>query len=568
MLPVQLVTFAPMTINVWLPKLILCFLFCFTVMIGFSQHKGINVSQISKNGDIPRPKLVVGLVVDQMRWDFLYRYQERYGENGFKRILREGFACENTQIPYAQTVTAPGHASVYTGTTPAIHGIMGNEWYDKKLNKMVYCVDDETVKPVGDNANADPMSPRNLKVTTLGDQIKLAFNYRSKVVGIAIKDRGSILPAGHSGDAYWYDSKTGSFITSTHYYDQLPGWVNTFNKRKIVDSLYNLNWNTLYPIETYVQSDIDNVAYEGRYAHEKEPVFPHILKNLIGVNYGTVSATPHGNTLTLSFAKAAIESEQLGQDNIPDLLAVSLSSPDYIGHQFGPNSIEIEDTYLRLDQELAAFFDYLDAKVGKGQWTFFITADHGVAHVPGFLAKHKVPVSTISLNPKTINELLKTKYKIPTAIIGSSNYHLYLNHAAIDSVGADEKMVMKTILDELNKDTAVWMAFEAKKLLETPMPAEVRERFAKGMNPELSGDIVVILKSGYFSGGRTGTTHGSWYPYDAHIPLVFMGWGIKQGYTFKPTWMIDIAPTIAALLHIQSPSGTLGNPIPEITDLR
>lgn len=568
MLPLHLITFVVMKNNALLPKISLSLIFCFIVLLGFTQQKKMNIPQKKEGKDIPRPKLVVGLMVDQMRWDFLYRYQERYVENGFKRLLREGFACENTQISYAQTVTAPGHASVYTGTTPAIHGIMGNDWYDRKQNKLVYCVEDDSVKPVGGNPNAQPMSPRNMKVTTLGDEINLAFNFRSKVVGIAIKDRGAILAAGHTGDAYWYDSKTGSFITSTHYYDQLPGWVNIFNERKLVDSLYNLDWNTLYPIETYVQSDKDNVAYEGRYIHEKEPVFPHILKNQVGTNYGTIGATPYGNTLTLAFAKAALEAEQLGKDNITDLLAVSLSSPDYIGHQFGPNSIEIEDTYLRLDKELAVFFDYLDAKVGKGQWTFFITADHGVAHVPGFLAKHKVPVSTINLNTKVINEIIKTKYKIPTAIIAATNYHLYLDHKAIDSTGADKETVITTIITELNKDTAVWMAFEAKELNETPMPAEIRERFAKGMNPELSGDIIVVLKSGYFSGGRTGTTHGSWYPYDAHIPLVFMGWGIRKGYSFKPTWIIDIAPTISALLRIQPPSGTLGNPIPEITDLR
>ncbi len=551
----------------WLQTIAICLLFTSFATAGFSQKNDINRTPIQAGVDIQRPKLVVGLMVDQMRWDFLYRYQERFGENGFKRLLREGFSCENTQIPYAQTVTAPGHASVYSGTTPAIHGIMGNEWYDKKLGRTVYCVEDETVKPVGGNPKAEPMSPRNLKVTSLGDQINLAFNYRSKVVGIAIKDRGSILPAGHSGDAYWYDSRSGEFMTSTHYYDQLPSWVNSFNQRKIVDSLYNLDWNTLYPIETYVQSDRDNVAYEGRFGHEKEPVFPHILKNLMGANFGTIRATPYGNTMTLAFAKAALEAENLGQDNITDLLAVSLSSQDYIGHQFGPNSIETEDTYLRLDRDLAAFFSFLDEKVGSGQWTFFLTADHGVAHVPGFLAKHKVPVSTINLNTAALTQLIQKKYKVPKVISAFSNYHLYLNDEAIDSVGANKEAIIKTMLQELNKDTAVWLAFEAKALNETPMPAEVKERFAKGMNPELSGDIIVILKSGYFGGGRSGTTHGSWYPYDAHIPLVFMGWGIRPGYTFKPTWMIDIAPTIAALLHIQPPSGTLGNPIPEITDL-
>jgi len=525
--------------------------------------------QPQKNTELPgRPRLVVGLMVDQMRWDFFYRFQTRYSAGGFNRILRQGFSCENAHIPYAQTVTAPGHASVYAGSPPAIHGIMGNDWYDAQRKKEVYCVEDEKVTTIGGSPNAEPMSPRNLQVTNLADQIRLATNFRSKVVGVAIKDRGAILPAGHTGDAYWYDAGTGHFVTSTHYYPSLPGWADAFNKRKLPDSLYKLNWNTLYPIETYLQSDRDNVAYEGRFMHEKAPVFPHELASQAGTNYGTISSTPHGNTLTLEFAKAAMRAEGLGRDEFTDLLAISLSSPDYAGHQFGPNSIELEDMYLRLDKELEAFFNLLDAEVGKGEWLFFITADHGVAHVPGFLAKNKIQVATNMSPVRSLNEMLQAKYGVPNIIEAYTNYHLHLNHDVLDSADIDKDDVVKLIIKQLHKDTTVWLAFEATELPETVMPAEVKERFAKGMHPKLRGDIVVVLRSGFFSGYRTGTTHGAWYPYDAHIPMAFLGWGIKPGYTNRRTWMIDIAPTVAALLKIEPPSGCIGLAVPEITDLR
>jgi predicted AlkP superfamily pyrophosphatase or phosphodiesterase len=532
--------------------------------ITFQPKTGI--CQPDKKNELARPKLVVGLMVDQMRWDFLYRYYSRYTEGGFKRMLREGFTCDNAQIPYAQTVTAAGHASVYTGSVPALNGIMGNDWFDRSLGRNVYCVEDDRVETIGGSTNAAPMSPRNMWTTSISDELRLATNFRSKVVGIAIKDRGAILAAGHSGDAYWYDSRSGHFVTSTYYYPQLPKWVSDFNTRKLPDSLYANDWKTLYPIETYTQSDKDNVAYEGRFMHEKTPTFPHDLKSQIGVNYGTISTTPFGNTLSLEFAKAAINAEKLGNDDITDLLALSLSSPDYAGHQFGPNSIEIEDMYLRLDAELEAFFKYLDKQVGKGQWLFFLTADHGVAHVPGFLQKNKIPVSTLSTNVSILNKLIEKEFKVPNAIKASGNLHFYFNYDTIDSLQKNLNDIIAFTIKEVEKDTAVFMAFATKDLQQTAMPAEMKERFINGVNPKLKGDMIVVLKSGYFFGARSGTTHGAWYPYDAHIPMVFMGWGVPHGKTNKKTYMYDIAPTIAALLHIQAPSGSIGIPVTEITD--
>jgi len=511
-----------------------------------------------------RPKLVVGLMVDQMRWDFLYRYAGRYGNGGFKRLLGEGFVCENTFIPYAQTVTAAGHTCVYTGSVPAIHGIMGNEWYDKQMGRSVYCTEDKEVKTIGGADNAEPQSPKNLWTTTICDELKIATNFQSKVIGVAIKDRGGILPAGHSADAaYWYDSRSGNWVTSTYYMNELPAWALAFNNRKVVDSFYKLNWNTLYPIATYKQSDKDDAVYEGKFAHEAKPVFPHELASQTGKNYGLISSTPYGNTMTLAFAKAALENEGLGNDGITDFLAISLSSPDYIGHQFGPNSIEIEDTYLRLDRELASFFSYLDAKVGRGQYLFFITADHAVAHTPGFLQEHKIPVKTLSVPVNEIVNGVREKFGIRGIILDADNYQLYLNDKAIDSAGADKEEVKNFIIALLNRHPDILMAFDCEEISEANLPALVKELFINGYNTRRGGDIQLILKPGLFFGGKTGTTHGSWYPYDSHIPLIWMGWGIKKGKSHTAYYMTDIAPTIAALLKIQMPNGSIGRVIEE-----
>ncbi len=354
---------------------------------------GITLSSQSQNTDaqatagsnvIQRPKLVVGIVVDQMRWDYLYRYYDRYEpDGGFKRLLNQGFSCENTFIPYTPTVTACGHTSIYTGSVPAIDGITGNEWWDYNTSQFVYCTEDDNVKAVGGNTDAGKMSPHNLLVTTIGDELRLATNFRNKVIGIALKDRAAILPAGHSANAaYWYDEKTGDWITSSYYINDLPKWVKDLNAKKLVDSYYAQNWNTLYPLNTYLQS-------------EPGKGFPHNLSQFAGKNYGVLAATPYGNTFTFEMAKAAITGEQLGTDSSSDLLAISISSPDYIGHTFGPNSAEQEDDYLRLDKDLGDFFRFLDKQIGKGKYLVFLSADHGVAHVPAFLKEHKIPAGNV-----------------------------------------------------------------------------------------------------------------------------------------------------------------------------
>ena len=514
--------------------------------------------QQAKPKEVARPKLVVGLMVDQMRWDFIYRYQSRFGEGGFKRILKEGFSCENTFIPYAQTVTAAGHASVYTGSVPALNGIMGNEWYDRSLKRDVYCVEDDSVKIVGGSGKGEPMSPKNLISTTITDELELATNFRSKVIGVAIKDRGSILPAGHAGDAaYWYEPNSGNFVSSSWYMSTLPNWATAYNQRRVVDSFYKKNWVLSHPLETYIQSDKDNPLYT------KNP-FPRNLESNIGKNFGAVSSTPWGNTLTLDFSKLALTAEGLGKDSITDFLAISLSSPDYIGHAFGPNSVEIEDTYIKLDQDLAEFFNFLDKQVGKGQYLFFMTADHGVAHVPSFLTANQIPAK--GMKPaKEVENATMAKFGLKRLVEASANYQVYLDKAYIDSIGLDYKVVKAFYIDQLNKQEDILLAFDNQSISLANLPEEYKEMFQKGYHHKLAGDVQLVYKPGYFfSYNPSGTTHGSMYPYDAHIPLVWMGWGVKHGLSYRKVYMSDIAGTIAALLKIQMPSGNVGTVIHEL----
>jgi len=539
----------------------------FSVSVGIILFSSvITQSAIGQTENLQRPKLVVGIVVDQMRWDYLYRYYDRYAANGgFKRLINQGFSCENTLIPYTPTVTAPGHTCIYTGSVPAIHGITGNLWWDNTLQREVYCTEDKTVQTVGSTTAAGMQSPRNLLATTICDELRLATNFQSKVVGIAIKDRGGILPAGHTANAaYWYDAGNGNWISSTYYMTDLPQWAKDFNGKKLVDKYYEKGWSTLYPANTYIQSTTDDKSYETKAFGNG---FPYDLKKFAGKNYGIISSTPYGNTLTLEMAKAAMEGENLGADAVTDFLAISFSSPDYIGHGFGPNSLEQEDDFLRLDQDLGDLFNYLDTKVGQGQYIVFLSADHGVAHVPAFMKENKLPAGSFNEGAivDQMNQQLKETYGQADIITTISNFQLVLNNKLIADSKIDRNEIIKWILNFLNQQPAIARVFEISKMMETPLPAKIKEMLVNGYYPPRGGDIEIILKPGWLENfGSTGTTHGLWNPYDAHIPLLWYGWGINKGKTNRETYMTDIAPTIAALLRVQMPSGCVGKVISEV----
>jgi len=524
-----------------------------------------------------KPRLVVGLMIDQMRWDYLYRYTERYGAGGFKRLLSQGFTCENTLIPYLPTYTAVGHTCVYTGSVPALNGIVGNNWFDKTTGKGVYCTDDSTVSSVGGTGYPGKMSPRNMWTTTITDELRLSNNFQSKVIGIALKDRGAILPAGHSANgAYWYDA--GKWITSTHYkerYDSvkktydLPGWVKQFNEKDMAGQYMSRDWNTLYPINTYTLSTADDKEYENTIRTEKTTTFPHKLSVIPAKDkYEAFRTTPFANTFSFDFAKKAIENEKMGAGKFTDFLALSISSTDYVGHAFGPNSIEAEDTYLRLDKDIADFLQYLDLKIGKGNYLLFLTADHGAAHVPGFLEEHKIPAGVFYDDAffTEINKAIADTFGYARGVLNLQNYQVYLDIDGLEAAGKDVVAVKKLVMKILRSKPFITQVFETARSYEAALPDPIGKMVANGYNPKRSGDIQFLLKPGYFDtwGNGKGTTHGLWNPYDAHIPLLWFGWGIKAGKLNRETYMTDIAPTLAALLKIQMPNGSVGKVIPEV----
>lgn len=537
--------------------------FIMMAFLGCCSIYSVSAQQASAIG-VQRPKLVVGIVIDQMRWDYLYRYQKRYTDGGFKRLLNEGFSCENTVIPYVPSVTAIGHTCIYTGSVPSIHGIAGNNFV--KNGEKVYCTDDDTVKPVGSNSEAGLMSPRNLWVTTIGDEMKIASNGRAKVVGVALKDRASILPAGHNPDGtFWFDDKSGNFITSTYYMNQLPKWVEAFNDKKLPEHYLSEKWNTLYPKDTYTESTSDENEYENGIKKGVKATLPLNLPELYKkYGYNIIRNTPFGNSLTFDMAKAAIDGEQLGADDETDLLAVSCSSTDYIGHQVGTHAVETEDTYLRLDKAIADFLSYLDAKVGKGNYLVFLSADHGAMNNARFLQDRRIPAGNWDdgVAAKKLNEVLAKEYPNTGDLVKTvMNYQVFFNREVIKNQHLDFAKIKQTVVDFLKEDSCVLYACDMEKTMTESIPEEVKYRIVNGYNRERSGDIQIVLKPNFYTHGMKGTDHGAWNLYDTHIPLVFMGWGIKHGATTKRTFMTDIAPTIGALIHVQAPNGCVGQPI-------
>lgn len=518
-----------------------------------------------------RPKLVVGVVVDQMRWDYLYRYQERFGDNGFKRLMREGFNCKNTMLNYIPAVTAIGHTSIYTGSVPAIHGIAGNDFHID--GKQTYCTDDAAVATVGSNSDAGKMSPHNLKVTTIGDELHLATNYRSKIISVSLKDRASILPGGHTADgAYWFDAETGNFITSTYYRKDLPGWLKQFNDRQLAKHYLSQDWETLYPTESYKNSSADNNSYENPFPGADTPTMPVATSKLMdSEGLGLIRNTPYGNTLTIDLALAAIDGERLGNRGETDMLAVSLSSTDYIGHQFGTYAIETEDTYLRLDRDIARLLAALDQEIGKGEYLLFLTADHAAAHNFKFLTDKGIPAGgwDIGKTKAALNSHLKAEFKTDCNLVsGLLNYQIFLDNEKIDSLCISKENVVAAAIDYIKRGEGVYCAVEQENAGTATLPSPIKDRIVNGYYPGRSGEIQIIMQPGWYgleSEATGGTDHGVWHPYDTHVPLIFFGSGINPGATFTPVEITDIAATVCALLHIQMPDGCIGKPVTELT---
>ncbi len=524
-----------------------------------------------------RPKLVVGIVVDQMRQEYLYRFESKLGKGGFKRLMGEGFMLKNAHYNYVPTYTGPGHASIYTGSTPAIHGIISNDWYDKTTRKTVNCVGDERYKPVGNEKGNGDVSPSRMLSSTITDELELATQRRSKVIGISVKDRGAVLPAGHTPDgAYWFDSNSGKFITSTYYKEALPLWLEDFNKLNLADNYLNQEWKTVYPIDQYKESGPDDTPYETKWKGKDRPVFPYNLKEMrkLSPDYELLAITPFGNDLLAELAKTVIDAESLGKDEWTDFLAVSFSSTDLIGHAMGPNSIEVEDTYIRLDKNIEDLLNKLDKEIGKGQYLVFLTADHAVADVPQYLKDLRIPADNFrsAAIEAGLADILQEQFPGKKLIENVSNGQIFFNQELFagdpKTAGVDYLIATELIKNYMLRQEGVYDVYTRQMLSASDYgEAGVKGLVKRGYHTKRSGDMAVVLEPGWFESSRPqGTTHGSPFTYDTSVPVLFYGYGIKPGSSVTYHTITDIAPTLSVLLKIKYPNGSTGQPVKEILD--
>lgn len=531
---------------------------------------------ISAQSNADKPKLVVGIVVDQMRYEYLNRFDAKFGADGFKRLRGDGFELKNAHYNYVPTETGSGHASIYAGTTPAMHGIIANDWYDKKLHSHVNCVSDPKQRVIGTDKGKGQVSPWRLLTTTITDELKLATQKRSKVIGVSLKDRGAVLPGGHMADAaYWYDDNTGKFISSTYYFtDKLPGWATDFNKQNLANAYLNQVWNTTYPIAQYKESGPDDSPYEVKYAGIARSIFPYNLKELRKTNgdFSLLWATPFGNDYVAEFAKAAIVAEKMGQGTDTDFLAISFSSTDAIGHRVGPQAVEIEDTYIRLDKNIADLLATLDKQVGAGNYTVFLTSDHGVNDVAQSLIDNRIPAGYLNQEElvKNLKLYLNAYFPNKEIIEEVSNEMVYFNTNNFQNnpreAGIDFLIAAELINKYLVSIDGIANVFTESVIRQGNYDeGGLKGLVIRGFNPKRSGDLAYVLEPGWYPATHIqGTSHGSAYSYDTHVPILFYGSNIKKGSSVRHHNITDIAATLAVILQTKFPSACTGSPIEEL----
>ena len=513
-----------------------------------------------------KPKLVVGIVIDQMRFDYLQKYEKYFGEGGFKRLLNEGTNFTYAHYNYVPTYTGPGHASIYTGSTPYYHGIISNDWYSKTSDDFVNCVGDNAFRTVGETTNEGQCSPKRLMATTISDQMKIATNGRSRIFSISLKDRAAILPAGHKPDeVYWYSSESGKFISSTYYTKSLPPWVIEFNEKNLAADLFKGSWNLLLPEADYKISEPDEDKWENDVFKEGKTSFPHSFKNVMDKKYDLIRTTPFGNELLLKFAESLIENEKPGSDDYTDFLSISFSSTDFIGHAYGPNSLEIQDAFIRMDRQLAELLNTLDKNVGKDNYILFLTADHAVSETVGFLQNMNIPEGLFDFDAclKSLKSFAQEKYGTSNLIRNFSNHQIYFDKKILAEKKLNtsdvENDFAEYLQDEFPQIEKIFLRHNLSDLSPTRVPYNY---ILNGFNPERSGNVEFSLKPNYLSENLTsGTTHGSSYPYDTHVPLLFYGWNVPAQKINAPVYIVDIAPTICNMLGIDEPTGCIGVPI-------
>ncbi len=520
------------------------------------------------NAQKDAPKLVVGIVIDQMCYDYLYRFYPNFEEGGFKKLMEKGTHFRNVTYNYVPTYTGPGHASIYTGTTPSNHGIVANDWFQDELNSGINCVEDTSVLGIGSSSDDGMCSPKWLRANTITDQLKLTYP-NAKVVGASIKDRGAILPAGHFPDgAYWYDYKTGKFITSNYYKKENETWVTNFYSSNPIENYTNQIWDLSREKEHYQYANQDNSIYEQKIFGKTEPTFPYDLSTLTPKDkISSFTIMPAANSYLTDFSLAALEGEELGKDGVTDFLAISYSTPDIAGHSFGPYSLEMEDMYFRLDRELARLMKELDARVGKEQYVIMLTADHAVVPVPQFLADKKLPGGYL-FTEKKFAELAKNyTSKFPgKEIVSMTNNNVYLKAGTEFDANYKEQLdFIKIEISKWPEVKAIYDRFE----LQNSSGNNWGEMVSLGYDATRSGDLIFILQPGYLNKSseaseRKGTSHGSAFNYDTHVPVLFYGKNIPKQEVFTAYEIIDVAASLVHILDVQRPNAMTGKPMVEL----
>jgi predicted AlkP superfamily pyrophosphatase or phosphodiesterase len=510
----------------------------------------------------PRPKLVLAITVDQLRYDYLERFHDQFGDGGFKKLTDQGAFLTFARYNYYPTITGPGHASLWSGCPPSMHGIIANDWFDRRTQKSVYCVGDPDVTGVGTVSAAGRMSPRNFIGANFCDQMRL--HYHSKIIGLSMKDRAAILPAGKKpAGAYWFESSSGNFITSSYYVKELPAWVSKFNDRKRPKDFIGQTWDRLLPASAYPWPD--DAAGEGTLASETTHTFPHTVAPSKSDGFETIIPTPYGNQLLEEFAEAAIEGEELGHDPQPDVLCVSFSSVDYCGHAFGPYSQEVQDVVLRLDQQLAGFLKFLDKRLGLQNVEIALSADHGVCPTPafaveqGFAGDRVDPMEIMTdLMAKLSEHFGPAKYLLTPRIFEGN---LFYNHDTLKEKQLTPVMVTDFIREWAFTTGKFQACYSREQLLDGRAPGLIGDRVVNGYNGERSGDAVLVYKPfTIYWPNPTGTTHGSPYSYDTHVPVLFYGPAFKPGRYADEFYITDIVPTLCATLGLDEPPGSIGKP--------
>jgi predicted AlkP superfamily pyrophosphatase or phosphodiesterase len=521
-----------------------------------------------------KTKLVVGIVVDQMCYDYLYRFQPHFGDEGFNKFLKNGLNCRNVLYNYVPTYTGPGHASIYTGTTPNNHGIVGNEWYDRSTYSAINCVSDTNSSTIGSISQEGKASPVNLKTYTITDQLKLTYP-NSKVIAVSIKDRSAILPGGHLSDgSYWFDYASGTFITSSFFKKELPQWVTTFNSKSNAKT-YSKTWDLLLPKEKYQCSD--ESPYEVLIGNKLTPTFPYDFTQMTSSksNFQYFTISPFANTLLTDFAITALSEENLGSDNQTDFLCISYSTPDIAGHAFGPYSREMEDIYARLDRDIAQLLKTLEDKLGKNNFTAFLTADHAVVPVPQMLIDKKLPGGYLFLNSNLLKlkQLSVSKFNADL-IEHETNQNVYLNLKRIDSLKLEVEAIADFFANEIKNWKGVKAVFTKDELAESSGNNNWKLMVYRGYEPKRSGEIIFIMEPGFLvkemdsEKAHRGTSHGSSFNYDTHVPLLWYGNKIPARDVFETYEIIDIAPTLTHILNLQRSGAMTGKPILEVLKKR